>query len=72
MHNIRAQHESTICMTKVASASASTHKKLICFLLGTGQMPHLMGGPVGVTLCHDDMKGIHPVVTSSHYIFKTF
>ena len=42
-----------------------THAKKL--LLGSGRMPHPVGGAMGVTLCHDDMNGmIHPVVASSH------
>ena len=29
-----------------------------CFLLGTGRMPHPVGGAMGVTLCHCCEKGI--------------
>ena len=31
------------------------------FLLGTGRMPHPVGGAMGVTLCHCREKGIHPL-----------
>ena len=44
--------------TKVTSAS--THKKLICFLLGTGRMLHPVGGAMGVTYAMMTYEGDTP------------
>ena len=32
-------------------------QNLLCFLLGTGWMPHPVGWAMGVALCHDDIWG---------------
>ena len=52
---MRAQHEGTICMHK--SYKCECTQKTNIFLLGTGRMPHLVGGAMGVTLCHDNIRG---------------
>ena len=47
-----------ICTPLTIPKSATAGGFSNWFLLGTGRMPHLVGGAMGVTLCHGCEKGI--------------
>ena len=50
---LRSDDAATRCMFLCGYYSRAAF--ISWFLLGTGRMPHPVGGAMGVTLCHDDM-----------------